>query len=270
MSFRGIVAPLGLTAEASNASAVEPRFKTQGEQAYQRDQARRQARLNVFMAARPDMQAYRGASAADIGAPQYGPSFRQSGLRGFNALSTGTAAELKAFVAAVRAATAKLEDAQPGMFMSWFQKSVVGADSTVAAGKEDLRQQKKLLALAESAYSAFMASGDEAAAQSWLAKAKSGRWDDVKAGVEAGNQMSAGAFVDQVVVQTAKDAGAAAAEAGGRALTVLKYLPYIAVGAAVIYGGIFVWRRSQANKARALASLSVSPRRRRRRTRRSR
>ena len=46
--------------------------------------ARAEERMSLFMAARPDMQPYRGASAADLGAPQYGPVFNRSGLRGLD------------------------------------------------------------------------------------------------------------------------------------------------------------------------------------------
>lgn len=211
---------------------------TPGEVMAQRREARRAQSLNTFMAASPEAKGMMPrANATTFGIPQYGPAFNRTGLNGlyaFGALAADTEAALVNFRQTVAAALARLEDAQPGFLMRGVQ-TLIGAGSSVSAGQEDVRQQKKLLTITDQRIAEFRASGDDLAAKAWLANARAGRWDDVSAGESAGKQMGAGALVDQVVVQSVKDTASAAA-------TGLQAIPWIIGGTAAVAVAFFGWR----------------------------
>lgn len=220
------------------APATGARPLTPGERAMQVKEAKRAATLNTFMAASPEARGMMPrANATTFGIPQYGPDFARTGLNGlyaFGALAADTEAALVNFRQTVAAALARLEDAQPGFLMRGVQ-SLIGAGSSVSAGQEDVRQQKKLLTITDQRIAEFRAAGDDLKAKAWLANARAGRWDDVSAGESAGRQMSAGALVDQVVIQSAKDTVGAAA-------TGLQAIPWIIGGVAVVAVSFMGWR----------------------------
>lgn len=268
MALRNIIAPIGLTVEASNASAVDPRFATAGEIAFTRDQARRSAKLDVFMAARPDLSAYRGVTASDIGAPQYGPSFARTGLRGLDGNIPGDLAiKLGQISSAVGAASIDAWKAVANndtwLNSAWRQK--IGSDTSFAAAKTLAAAQSTLAATVDAKVRRVLASDDLTAAQQFVLEAKTGRWADISVLNEALDLISAAGGARIIGGGIVKDAGDALVGSGKGWLTILKYLPYIAGGAVLLWGTLFVLRVSKrANPGTAGLSR---PRRRNRRSR---
>lgn len=232
------------------------------------------ARLDMFMATRPDLAPYRGASAADIGAPQYGPSFSRSGLRGlsaFGALPPEVVKQISAIAVKVGKHSVDLwnavKDEDTWLNSKW--RGYVGSDSSFSAAKTSATAQVTLAKEVSARAQRIFDTQDAKAANSFLNDAVGGEWDRSPATMAALQLLSVSGGIKDIGTGMAKDVLDPLQASGKGFLVILKYLPYILVGGVVLYGGAkyLSWRRA----ARAGPGIAgVTQRRRARRTRRSR